>query len=106
MIREALASSELFVEGTEYFTKNKPVNSYYGFNVTKTEREPLDQIHAFFAAKRIQEQNEKRYGTSGNFHPFVAGIFEVLNAKNPPEAQKIVDVNSKKDAKKKSYSRK
>ncbi len=102
MLREALEGSGLFVEGTEYETKGKVVNSYYGFNVTKVDEEPIDQIHGFIAAKRIQERNKELYGETGNFYPFIAGVFEVLNARNDDEIRKIVNVNSVKDQKKKS----
>lgn len=101
MIRDALRDSELFIEGTEFFTRGNVVNTYYGFNVTKTDREPIDQVHAFLSAKRIQEHNLKHYGQTGQFFPFVAGVFEVLNAKDERGIQRILKINVVKDARKK-----
>lgn len=102
MIRKVLESSGLFVEGTEVLTRSKVANCYYGFNVTKTDREPVDQIHAFFAAKRIQERNLNLFGEEGEFTAFIAGVFEVLNATNLTELQGILQTNIAKDSYKKA----
>jgi len=102
MIRKALEGSGLFIEGTEVLTRSKVANCYYGFNVTKTEREPVDQIHAFFAAKRIQERNFSLFGEKGEFIAFIAGVFEVLNATNMTELRSILQTNMAKDSYKKA----
>src|SRR3712207_1302597 len=96
LLRDVLQKSGLFVEGTETYSRTLPLNSYYGFNVTKTEREPIDQIHGFIAAKRIQERNRES-GNPGGFYPFVAGIFEVLNATSTDEVRRIVEDNRRKE---------
>ena len=102
MVRETLAESGLFVEGTEVFTTGKAVNAYYGFNVSKTQREPIDQLQAFFAAKRIQERNLNQFGRSGEFYPFIAGAFEIFNATSVKEMYRLLETNRKKDERKKS----
>lgn len=60
-------------------SKGKVINAYYGFNVSKIDKEPIDQIQAFIAAKRIQDYNKQLYGKEGMFFPFIAGAFEVMN---------------------------
>jgi hypothetical protein len=101
LLRDILIPSGLFMEGTENFSSEFPVNTYYGFNVSKTEREPIDQIHGFIAASRIQERNGM-YGERGAFYPFIAGVFEVLNSRNEDERERIIEINTRKDRKKKS----
>jgi len=100
MLRDILQPSGLFIEGTETYSQNLPVNTYYGFNVTKTEREPVDQIHGFIAARRIQERNAV-LGEPGMFYPFVAGIFEILNATSREEIGRVVEINGAKEQHKK-----
>ncbi|MBI1293673.1 hypothetical protein GC175_01795 [bacterium] len=97
MIRQALNMSGLFIEGTEVFTQAHVVQSYYGFNVTKTEREPIDQVHGLLAAKRIQKANIHRFGEPGVFIAFIAGVFEILNAQTPKHLNRILKKNTAKD---------
>ena len=100
LIRDALASTMLFVEGTEQFSSSLPINIYYGYNVTKSDREPIDQIHGFIAAACIMERNSKAENTA-TFYPFVAGIFEILNTIGPEQPENIIKINSEKELKKK-----
>lgn len=101
LLRDALESSGLFMEGTEHFVLEPSFNSYYGFNVTKTAREPVDQIHGFIAAKRIQSHRQDLGFPCGSFFPFVAGIFEALNTKSVSELAALISTNRmKEDAKK------
>ncbi|MCP3685313.1 MAG: hypothetical protein GY861_21890 [bacterium] len=100
LLRDALLSTGLFIEGTEAYSCSFPVNTYYGFNVTKTNREPIDQIHGFIAAARIKERNKKN-GQKGMFFPFVAGVFEVLNTTNQEQIRTIVETNENKEQHKK-----
>lgn len=101
LLRDALASTAIFMEGTEEFSSSLPVNTYYGYNVTKSNREPIDQIHGFIAAACIEERN-RQFGKTGTFYPFVAGVFEVLNTTNEEQIRKIIEVNTEKERKKKS----
>lgn len=101
MLREYLDPSGLFIEGTEHYSSSAPIHTYYGFNVTKSDREPIDQIHGFLAAKRIQERNHGLVNEAGTFYAFVAGIFEVLNATSPEDIQRVIEVNSVKESNKK-----
>lgn len=100
LMRDAVIPTGLFIEGTEYFSSSFPTNSYYGFNVTKTEQEPIDQIHGFIAAACLEARN-KSFGVTGTFYPFIAGIFEVLNTTNREQIAQIIDKNSEKEEKKK-----
>ena len=73
--------------------------TYYGFNVTKTDREPIDQVHGFIAAKRIQE------GGGGPFFAFVAGLFEVVNCTTVQQREELVIRNSALEAAKETLFR-
>lgn len=101
LIRDALLPTGLFMEGTEQFSDTLPTNTYYGFNVTKTEREPVDQIHAFIAAKRIQDRNASS-GPKGLFYAFVAGLFEALNTRSKDELDALIETNRAKERVKKA----
>ncbi len=100
MYREILLPSGLFLEGTEFFTRDRLVNSYYGYNVSKMDREPIDQLHGFWAAKRVQEYNSERFGETGYFFPFIAGVFEVMNATNRNGVKRVIEENTVKERKK------
>lgn len=101
MYRETLLPSGLFLEGTEMFTRDRLINTYYGYNVSKMDREPVDQLHGFWAAKRLQEYNSQSFGESGYFFPFIAGVFEVMNATNRSGVKRVIDENTVKERKKK-----
>lgn len=101
LIRDALFNTAIFIEGTEQFSSSLPVNMYYGYNVTKSNREPIDQIHGFIAAACIEERN-RQFGSTGTFYPFVAGVFEVLNTVNDEQIRNIIEVNTVKEQRKKS----
>lgn len=101
LLRDTLFSTGLFVEGTEHFSSSFPVNSYYGYNVTKSDREPIDQIHGFIAAACINERN-KFFGKTGTFFPFIAGIFEILNTIGREQPATIIEINAEKENKKKN----
>ena len=79
---------------------------YCGFNVTKTNREPVDQIQAFIAAKKIQNYNKDFFGDTGIFISFIGGLFEVLNCKNLEETNEIVKINNQKEISKKKLFQK
>ncbi|HHT9115713.1 MAG TPA: hypothetical protein ACFYEL_04520 [Candidatus Wunengus californicus] len=102
MYRETLLASGLFLEGTEFFTSGNLVNSYYGYNVSKMDKEPVDQLHGFWAAKRIQEHNLERFGEAGRFSPFIAGVFEVMNATDRNGVKRVIAENTVKERKKKA----
>ncbi len=101
ILRDYIAASGLFLEGTERMDINEPLNVYAGINVTKTDKEPIDQLQVFIAAKRIQEWNMEQFGETGVFIPFIAGQYEVLNATSLEEATTIVTQNKKKELQKK-----
>lgn len=100
-IRNFLEQSGLFLEGVEKIGNGSCVNFYYGFNVTKTDKEPIDQLQAFIAAKRIQEYNTKQFGKSGIFISFIGGLFEILNCKNLKEVDDLIKLNTPKEKSKK-----
>lgn len=100
MINELLNPTGLYLESIENFSLGKPINSYYGFNVSCILQEPIDQIQAFIAAKRIQEHNLFKFGSTGLFILFIAGIFEVLNQSSQEKAEKLLDKNGEKETKK------
>ena len=105
-LRNYLSESGLFLEGTESVSNTSPINSYSGFNVTKTDQEPIDQIQAFIIAKRIQNWNQQQFGTTGTYIPFIAGIFEVLNANTLDSVNQIINTNTPKEkTKQQLYSR-
>jgi len=57
-------------------------NLYYGMNVSPSlEFEPLDQLDGFLVAKCVQNES------GGEFFPFIAGVYEVFNAKSEAEAR-------------------
>jgi hypothetical protein len=69
-------------------------NCYYGMNVSPNQDlEPLDQIDGFLVAKYLQNR------TGAEFCPFIAGVFDVLNARSEKEAfmisrkRKMADMN-------------
>jgi len=99
-LRSNLNKSALLLEGVENLSQNSIVNVYYGFNVSKTDQEPLDQIQGFIAAKRIQEWNEQQFGEPGIFIPFIGGLFEVLNCQNADEVAGLIKTNYPKEQKK------
>lgn len=101
ILRDYLAQSGLFLEGTERVDIDRPLNVYAGINVTKTYNEPIDQLQIFIAAKRIQEWNMNEFGESGLFIPFIAGQYEVLNAMTSEEASDIIIRNKNKEEQKK-----
>lgn len=101
ILRDYLAQSGLFLEGTERMDIDRPLNIYAGINVTKTENEPIDQLQIFITAKRIQEWNINEFGESGVFIPFIAGQYEVLNASSREEANDLIINNKKKEQLKK-----
>lgn len=96
-LRSYLNQSALLLEGVENVTQNSIVNVYYGFNVSKTDQEPLDQIQGFIAAKRIQEWNQKQFGEAGVFIPFIGGLFEVLNCNDDEQLKALVETNTPKE---------
>src|SRR5262245_21807240 len=101
-IAELLRSTGLHAESLSFFWQRSTGSTYYGFNVSKTEREPIDQIHGFIAAARLQQaQQRDGSGRIGTFHAFVAGQFEVLNARNVDELEQTRALNEKKDLTKK-----
>lgn len=100
LIRDVLSSTAIFIEGTEQFSSSFPINSYYGYNVTKSAREPIDQIHGFIAAACIEKRNSQ-FGSTGTFFPFIAGIFEILNTVGQEQPKKIIEVNAEKERSKK-----
>ena len=100
-LRNYLNKSALFLEGVENLEyQNQVVNSYCGINVSKTNKEPIDQIQIFIAAKRIQNYNLKKFDDPGKFILLIAGIYEILNAKNQKEAEKIIKNNQIKEKQK------
>jgi len=104
-LESMLQSTELYLEGIEQgMASDTIINSYYGFNVSRTDSEPIDQISAFIAAKRIQENNYAVHRNSGNFVAFIAGVFEVLNQPRD-QVPHFMDINGKKDRKKSSLFR-
>lgn len=96
-LRKYISQSGLFLEGTESVSITSPINSYSGFNVTKTNDEPIDQIQTFIVAKRIQDWNQQQFGNTGTFIPFIAGLFEILNANNLDAVNQIIDINTPKE---------
>ena len=104
-IRKCIQQTGLLLEGVEQLNSNSAVNVYCGFNVTKTNREPVDQIQAFIAAKKIQNYNKDFFGDTGIFISFIGGLFEVLNCKNLEETNEIVKVNQKEISKKKLFQK-
>lgn len=103
-LRSYINQSALLLEGVENLANTSIVNCYSGFNVTKTEEEPIDQIQAFIAAKRIQEWNLENFGEPGLFIPFIGGLFEVLNCKTVEEVDQVIQLNRPKEiAKSKLY---
>lgn len=99
-LEDVLGRTDLYLESIEQRTaSDTTINAYYGFNVSATEREPIDQVSAFIAAKRIQEHNYSNFRERGKFIQFVAGVFEVLN--QPRDAvEDCLRVNDEKDRKK------
>lgn len=85
-IRTLLQPSGLLGEVSDLDSQVR--NSYYGFNVTKSDREPIDQIHGFLAAKRLQES------LGGTFWAFIAGLFEVVNCRTMEERDQLIRRNS------------
>ena len=59
-------------------------NLYYGMNVSRSpELEPLDQLDGFLVARYMQNVS------GGEFFPFIAGCYDVLNATSPKEARDL-----------------
>lgn len=101
ILRDYLAQSGLFLEGSELVGIDQPLNVYAGINVTKTDNEPIDQLQIFIAAKRIQEWNKNEFGQAGLFIPFIAGQYEVLNALSIETTKDIIVKNKQKEVQKK-----
>lgn len=96
----ALAPSGLLAECTDGPTPDTP-SSYYGYNVTKSEREPLDQIHGFIAASRILRYSETLSRLAPpTFYPFIAGRFEVLNTTSEAQLVELDLLNFAKEQRK------
>ena len=93
-ISEKLNKTGLVLEMVDEAMDKAPINAYYGVNVTKTNSEPIDQIQGFIIAKRIQEYNQEMYGDPGTFIVFIGGLFEVLNAKDIAEVERIITINT------------
>lgn len=85
MAEKVLACSEIYSDSILHSGDLSFSNAYYGFNVTKSEKEPIDQIQAFLAAKRVSQECKEKYGKDISFFPFIAGAFEVLHKKNADE---------------------
>jgi len=97
-----LESTGLHAESCSHAWRTKPGSSYYGFNVSKTHEEPVDQIHGFIAAKRIQDSlSVSSPSTVPAFNALVAGEFEILNATSLEDLQTIHERNRERDLKKK-----
>jgi hypothetical protein len=94
--RAALAASGLLVEGSARSGAEPPGNSYYGFNVTKSDREPVEQIHGFIAARRLSDVAPEHVDAP-SFFPFVAGLFEVLNTRSPEELATVVEEKTRRE---------
>ncbi|OGD63617.1 hypothetical protein A2160_02010 [Candidatus Beckwithbacteria bacterium RBG_13_42_9] len=105
-IRKYIQPSALFLEGVENLTQDSSANVYCGFNVTKTDKEPIDQLQAFIIAKRIQEYNLDQFGKKGTFIAFIGGLFEVLNCRNVEEVDKLIERNKPKEESKKKLFQK
>lgn len=105
-IRKYIQPSALLLEGVEKLNQNSIANIYCGFNVTKTDKEPIDQLQAFIAAKRIQEYNLEKFGKKGVFIAFVGGLFEVLNCRDIQEATELIKRNTPKEELKKKLFQK
>lgn len=99
-LRSYINQSALLLEGVENLANTSIVNCYSGFNVTKTDEEPIDQIQAFVVAKRIQEWNQENFGEPGLFIPFIGGLFEVLNSATFENVQSLVETNTPKEVSK------
>ena len=60
-------------------------NTYYGLNVSSNiGLEPIDQLDGFLVASYIQKSDPQKY-----FYPYIAGVYNVLNARSPDEALKV-----------------
>ncbi|MBD3280192.1 hypothetical protein GF389_01550 [Candidatus Dojkabacteria bacterium] len=99
-IRQYLSGTGLLLEADVTLAKKALVNSYYGINVTKTDKEPIDQIQGLICQKRIQEWNEVNFGNKGKQIIFIGGLFEILNTQNLEALQMIVKKNLKKEQEK------
>jgi hypothetical protein len=93
-IARALAPSGLLGEVVE--TTRPLTGTYYGYNVTKTDREPIDQVHGFLAASRISRAADNEVP----FFPFVAGLFEVVNATSMQSRDELIVRNRALEARK------
>ncbi len=104
-LRSYLNQSALLLEGVEQLPMNSVIMAYYGFNVSKMDQEPIDQIQGFLIAKRIQEWNQKKFGESGLFIPFIGGLFEILNCKNTNDISNVLSQSNPKElAKQKMFN--
>lgn len=100
-LRDYLGRTGLFLEAVENLDLDGPVNPYYGINVSKTDKEPIDQVQGIIALKRIQEWNESNVGDKGKSIILIGGIYEVLNARTLKEVETIIQRNAQKEIKKK-----
>lgn len=58
-------------------------NLYYGINISSNAGlEPIDQLDGFLVASYIQRASARK------FFPYLAGVYNVLNARSPDEARK------------------
>lgn len=100
-LREILERTQLFADSIEQREEDQIIHPYYGFNVTKTELEPVDQIQAFIAAKRIQEHNEESGEKVSFFHAFIAGGFDALHEDSERRVTAVFEKKEKKEFAKK-----
>lgn len=104
--RKYIQQSGLFLESVEKISQELTSNFYCGFNVTKTNKEPIDQLQSFIVAKRIQDCNFINTGNKGIFISFIGGLFEVLNCKDISEVNQLTEINRpKEESKKKLYQK-
>ena len=70
-------------------------NLYYGLNVSSNiGLEPIDQLDGFLVAY------SQKPGRS--FYPYIAGVYNILNARSPEEARKTAAKRSKVEQQKKA----
>lgn len=91
-LSEVFNLSELYVASQESFLYRDTINPYYGFNVSRTDEEPIEQIQAFIAASRLRELTG-----GGFFVPFIAGSFEALNATSVEDVYETLERQEKKE---------
>ncbi len=102
MLEHILGETGLYLEENSLIPQPCPFRTYQGFNVSRIEQEPIEQIQSFIAAKRLQEYNLATFGEPGVFIAFIAGIFEIMNKAGIKEVLKTYTINSAKEERKKS----